>query len=184
MLTKFLREGVNVLPMEKVSYTTYDRLLKRFLDLVREEYKDKLISVVLYGSVARGEAKPTSDLDLILVIEAPPSSYEKSTKRFILKVENRLKDSEEFRSFVKSGFYPDLGPIILTRSEASMNRYVFLDLIKDAIILFDRNDFFKERLKALKKRLKELKSKKVELKDGGRYWILKPDLKFGEVFEL
>jgi len=170
--------------MKKVGYTTYERLLKHFLALVREEYKDELIAVILYGSVARGEAKPTSDLDLILVIEDPSSPYEKSTKRFILKVENRLKEAEEFRSLVTSGFYPDLRPIILSRSEASMSRYIFLDLIEDAVILFDRNDFFKERLEALKRRLRELKSEKVELKDGGWYWILKPDLKFGEVFEL
>ena len=170
--------------MQKINYTTYERLLKYFLVLVREEYKDEIIAVVLYGSVARGEAKPTSDLDLILVIEDPPSPYEKSTKRFILKVEDRLKDGEEFRSLVKSGFYPDLRPIILSRSEASTNRYIFLDLIEDAIILFDRNNFFKERLEALKRRLKELGSEKVKLEDGGWYWILKPDLKFGEVFEL
>jgi len=170
--------------MKNVGYITYERLLKHFLALVRKEYKDQIIAVVLYGSVARGEAEPTSDLDLILVIEDPPSRDEKRTKRFILKVEDRLKDGEEFRSLVKSGFYPDLRPIILSRSEATMNRYIFLDLIDDAIILFDRNDFFKKRLETLKRRLKELGSEKVELKDGGWYWILKPDLKFGEVFEL
>jgi hypothetical protein len=170
--------------MKKVSYTTYQGLLKHFLALVREEYKDQIIAVALYGSVARGEAKPNSDLDLILVIEDPPSPYQKSTKRFILRVEDRLKEGKEFRNIVKSGFYPELRPIILSRSEASMNRYIFLDLIEDAIILFDRNEFLKERLKALKRRLKELGSKKVELEDGGWYWILKPDLKFGEVFEL
>ncbi len=170
--------------MKKVGYTTYERLLKHFLALVREEYKDQIIAVVLYGSVARAEAEPTSDLDLILIIEDPPSPYEKSIKRFILKVEDRLKDGEEFRDMVKNGFYPELKPIILSRSEAAMNRYIFLDLIDDAIILFDRNDFFKKRLETLKRRLKELGSKKVESKDGGWYWILKPDLKFGEVFEL
>ena len=170
--------------MQKINYTTYERLLKHFLTLVREEYKDEIIAVVLYGSVARGQAKPFSDLDLILVIEDPPSPYEKSTKRFILKVEDRLKDGEEFRSLVKSGFYPDLRPIILSRSEASTNRYIFLDLIEDAIILFDRNNFFKKRLEALKRLLKELGSEKEKFEDGGWYWILKPDLKFGEVFEL
>ena len=174
----------NLRLMKKVNYTTYQGLLKHFLVLVREEYKDQIIAVVLYGSVARGEAKPTSDLDLILVIEDPPSLDEKSTKRFILKVEDRLKGGEEFQNLVKSGLYPDLRPIILSRSEASMNRYIFLDLIDDAIILFDRNDFFKKRLETLKRRLKELGSEKVESQDGGWYWILKPDLKFGEVFEL
>jgi hypothetical protein len=170
--------------MKKVAYSTYERLLKHFLALVMEEYKDQIIAVVLYGSVARGEAEPTSDLDLILIIEDPPSPYEKSTKRFILKVEDRLKDGEEFQGLVKNGLYPDLRPIILSRSEASINRYIFLDLIDDAIILLDKNNFFKERLEALKRRLKELGSEKVESKDGGWYWILKPDLKFGEVFEL
>jgi len=170
--------------MKKVNYTTYERLLKHFLALVKEEYRDGIISVVLYGSVARGDAESTSDLDLILVIEDPPSLYEKSTQRFILKVEDSLKSSEEFRNLVKRGLYPELKPIILSRSEANMNRYIYLDMIEDANILFDKNNFFKERLEILKRRLKELGSKKVELEGGGWYWILKPDLKFGEVFEL
>jgi len=170
--------------MKRIGYVTYSQLLKHFLTLVSEEYKDELVSVVLYGSVTRGEAKPTSDLDLLLVIEEPFSPYQKSIKRFILKVEDRLKDSEEFRNLVRQEIYPDLRPIVLSRSEANMNRYIFLDLIEDAIILFDRGDFFKERLKALKSRLKELGSKKVKLVHGGWYWILKPDLRFGEVFEL
>ena len=157
--------------MKKVNYTTYERLLRRFLALVREEYRDEIIAVVLYGSVARGEAEPSSDLDLLLVIEDLPSPYEKSIKRFILKVEDRLKQDREFRNLVKSGLYPDLRPIILSRTEASMNRYIYLDLVEDAIILFDKGNFFKERLEIFKSRLKELGSEKVELEGGTWYWI-------------
>ena len=170
--------------MKRVNYRTYERLLKRFLALVRAEYKDEIITVALYGSVARGEAGPNSDLDLLLVIEDSSSRHQKSTKRFVLKVEDRLKAGEEFRDLVRGGLSPDLKPIIFSRSEASTNRYLYLDLVEDAIILLDKDSFFKERLETLKTRLKELGSEKVKLEDGTWYWILKPDLKFGEVFEL
>ena len=56
--------------------------------------------------------------------------------------------------------------------------------MEDGKILYDRDDFFQERLSTLKRRLQELGSKKVYLKDGSWYWVLKPDLKLGEIFEL
>ncbi len=64
------------------------------------------------------------------------------------------------------------------------NRSLFLGIVEDGKILYDRDDFFQERLSALKRRLQELGSKKVYLEDGSWYWVLKPDLKLGEIFEL
>ncbi|MBU4373093.1 MAG: hypothetical protein KJ714_01360 [Euryarchaeota archaeon] len=64
------------------------------------------------------------------------------------------------------------------------NRNIFLDMIDASVILYDKNGFFKNRLKELKDRLLELGSKKIVLEDKTWYWSLKPDLKLGEVFEL
>ncbi len=57
-------------------------------------------------------------------------------------------------------------------------------MIDASVILYDKNGFFKNRLKELKDRLLELGSKKIVLEDKTWYWSLKPDLKLGEVFEL
>jgi predicted nucleotidyltransferase len=45
---------------------------RRFTDLVRERLGRKLRAVVLYGSVARGEAHEDSDVDLLVVTDPPP----------------------------------------------------------------------------------------------------------------
>ena len=36
---------------------------------VLERYKDKIDSIILFGSVARGEAKEDSDIDVLIVVK-------------------------------------------------------------------------------------------------------------------
>ncbi len=107
-------------------YRDYKETLTRFEQLLLRKFGDNLISIVLYGSVARGTAK----------------------------------------------------------EEATENRNIFLDMIDDSIILYDKDNFFKNRLKELKNRLTQLGSRKVTLKDKTWYWQLKPDIKAGEILEL
>jgi predicted nucleotidyltransferase len=47
---------------------------RRFTDLVKESLGRKLHAVVLYGSVARGEAHRDSDVDLLVITDPPPVS--------------------------------------------------------------------------------------------------------------
>ncbi|MEM4484005.1 MAG: nucleotidyltransferase domain-containing protein, partial [Candidatus Methanomethylicia archaeon] len=47
-----------------------DALFKELL----EYFGDKLISIIVFGSVARGEARKDSDIDLFLVIKDLPKS--------------------------------------------------------------------------------------------------------------
>jgi len=46
-----------------------DELLKRIKAILAETYGDRLRGVVLYGSEARGEADPDSDIDLLVLLE-------------------------------------------------------------------------------------------------------------------
>ena len=53
----------------------------------------------------------------------------------------------------------------------------------DAIILYDKNQFFTKILQKLKERLKELGAERVRM--GKKwYWVLKKDSKFGDTIEL
>ena len=40
----------------------YKSLLEKLTKLLQEEFQDKLISVVLYGSIARGDNRKDSDI--------------------------------------------------------------------------------------------------------------------------
>jgi len=59
----------------------YKVLLNQFTELLQREYCTELISVVLYGSVARGDARKDSDIDIIIVLRDAPVEYYKRTER-------------------------------------------------------------------------------------------------------
>lgn len=159
-----------------IGFDNYSELLSELIGHLQKEYGREFISLVLYGSVARGDARQGSDIDLILVLDSPPPQYYRRTERLI-KVLDKVERGV-------GGGKTLLNPIVFSKAEAMENRYLFLDIVDDGKILYDRDNFFRERLSTLKRRLQELGSKKVYLEDGSWYWELKPDLKIGEIFEL
>jgi Nucleotidyltransferase domain. len=148
--------------------------------IMKEEFKDDLTSVVLYGSVARGDNRNDSDVDLLIIIKnLPKDSMLKRIRLFETKVEDKLNLDE----YWKNGYYISLSPILKTPEEAEKISPLYLDMAYDAIILYDKNQFFTKILQKLKERLKELGAERVRM--GKKwYWVLKKDSKFGDTIEL
>jgi predicted nucleotidyltransferase len=48
--------------------------------LVRDLYGDRLQHLLLFGSYARGEATPESDVDLLVVLDGPVRSYDEAKR--------------------------------------------------------------------------------------------------------
>ncbi len=164
--------------------TFYRRLLERLLTLLQEHFGDRLISLVLYGSVARGEAGEESDIDLLIILDRVSTNYHRRLDD-VLTVQARLERESEYEAVSKVlGSAPYLSYLILSKEEADENRSIYLDMVEEAKLLFDRADFFANRLRAVRKRLEDLGSMRVQLEDGTWYWDIKPDLKLGESFVL
>ncbi|MFP3189171.1 MAG: nucleotidyltransferase domain-containing protein, partial [Sulfolobaceae archaeon] len=69
----------------------YATLLNNMLKIMKEEFKDDLISVVVYGSVARGDNRNDSDVDLLIIMKnLPKDSMLKRIRLFETKVEDKL----------------------------------------------------------------------------------------------
>ncbi len=155
-------------------------LAEEYAEQLRVDLKDDLVSVVLFGSVARGEASPYSDIDLFIVVNDLPLGRVARLKR-VRGAEKRIEPRlEDLRA---KGIFSDVCPILKTSEEASRVRPLYLDMVEDAVILHDRGGFFAGVLRRLKKRLRELGSVRRRL-GRIRYWELKPDYRPGEVFEL
>lgn len=166
-----------------VGYEEYKAYLAALTRVLLDRFGDSLLAIVLYGSVARGTASETSDIDLLIIQREPSASYYERLER-VLEAERTLDASEAYRLLARRGLSPSVSPLLLSEEEARENRYIFLDMLDEGIVLFERDGFFTSRMDDLRRRLKELGGRRVTLPDGSWYWDLKPDLVLGEVFEL
>lgn len=160
-----------------------DKLAELEKELLRESkkfYGDRLISLVIFGSVARGTYRNDSDLDILLVIDGLPKGRIRRIAEF-MEIEKKLEPM--LTSLRKDGIYTELSPILKTPEEAEAGSPLFLDMVEDARLLYDRDGFFSKILNQLRQRLIKLGARRI-WKGDFWYWELKPDYKPGEEFEL
>ncbi len=168
---------------------TMDGLLKEykaiadlFTERLRESFGERVLSVVLYGSCARGNVKPTSDIDLLIICRQFPKDYGERVE-LISPIARTVYQSNQYRRLKRRPLYPELQYIVLTEEEAEKTAPLDFDLTRDSLVLFD-NGFFSKKMDNLRRRMAELGSKRVDLRDGTWYWDLKPDLRVGEEFKI
>ena len=159
---------------------TLKSFAEKYAQLAKENLGANLVSVALFGSVAKGEAKPTSDIDLLIVCEDLPKGMFKR-HAFLEPVREQLQGDLE--GLWKQGVYADFTELVYTKDEANRFHWVYLDMLEDAVILYDENGFLRGVFEKLRKRLKELGAQRRML-GKIRYYDLKPDLMPGEVIEL
>lgn len=158
----------------------FKELQDKLLSEIKAFYGDRLVSVVVFGSVARGTFRFDSDIDVLIIAEGLPMGRMKRAEEFEV-VEDRLELL--LKDMRKNGINTFISALFKTPQEAEKGSPLFLDMIEDARILFDRDGFFSNILDRLRSRLKKLGSKRI-WKANSWYWILKPDYKPGDVIEL
>ena len=133
-------------------------------------------SLVLFGSVARGQGTARSDIDLLVIAAGFPHSLAER-RRPLLAAWSRARDRHALPAV-------DWNLVTKTPDEARFHSPLYLDMVEDGILLFDRGAFFGAVLDTMRSRMRTLGSRRVFLDDGSWYWDLKPDYRFGEVVEI
>ena len=167
---------------QAIGYCEYKDLLDIFVASVQRVLGNQVVSIVLYGSVARGTARADSDVDLLLVLRETPLEYWKRLQP-LLPILRQLRKERCWKTLEEQGWTPFVSVLVLSLEEANENRYLYLDMLEEAKILVDKDNFFRAKLASLRQRLNELGAKKVQ-RNADWYWDLKPDLKQGEVLVL
>ena len=144
-------------------------LFDEFEALSRKTYGERLVSLAVFGSTGRGTARPDSDVDILLVIEGL-SHW-------------RMERVEEFKPIESALYGVLLSPVLKTPDEIRNGSPLLLDMVEDAVILYDQNDFLKNTLNHLQNNMKQLGAKRIWRGDHW-FWDLKPDYQQGEVFEV
>lgn len=160
----------------------YNELIEEYCSVIKNCFNDRLISICLFGSVAREEAKPDSDIDILIVAEDLPKDIGMRVKQ-TNNVHEFLKKTEVYKSLQRSHICGLISDIFFTPGEIKKHPPIMLDMIDDGIILYDKGSFLNNELKILKRRLEAQKARKI-ITPKGHFWILKPDAAAGEVVEI
>jgi predicted nucleotidyltransferase len=158
----------------------FEALLPAIAEACRATYRERLVSLVVFGSVARGTPKSDSDIDLLVVADGLPKGRTRRMREFGA-VKQLL--APELARAAAAGVTTRLSVIFKTRDEVEAGSPLFFDMTEDARFLHDRDGFMQQSLQDLRARLARLGAKRV-WKGEAWYWDLKPDYQPGQVFEI
>ena len=60
---------------------TTNTLLQQYVEEVKKIYGERLKSVILYGSYARGDCRPDSDIDIMILVDLADMEIEKYSRK-------------------------------------------------------------------------------------------------------
>jgi len=158
---------------------TWRALAARVVAEYRAALGDDLVAIALFGSVARGQARPESDLDLYVVTRRPSLGDSRLRPMW-----GRIEASPEYQALVTAGYRPTPSPVPHTVDELTRHPWILLDIAHHGAVLYDPESVLDRELCAVRQRMAELGTRRIELPDGSWYWDLKPDWRPGEVIDL
>jgi hypothetical protein len=161
-------------------HEAFSRILEALPEACAARYGSRLVSLAVFGSVARGVPRADSDVDLLVVARDLPQGRIPRVREFDA-VEEILSPS--LRTAAEAGVHTTLAPVLKTPEEVERGSPLFLDMTEEVLMLFDRDEYLGRYLERLSSRLAALGARRIR-KGGGYYWLLKPDYRPGDVIEL
>jgi hypothetical protein len=130
-----------------------------------------LISLVIFGSVARNKTKKESDIDLLVVADTLPEDYSRRVKLMNSIIFSKQIESWQKMLWEEKHEFPLFDIIPLLPLEANTTHPFYLDMAEDAVIVYDRNNFMERKLASLKKEFERLNVRRVNFEEG-HFWIM------------
>jgi hypothetical protein len=100
------------------------------VDELQREFKDGLVAVALFGSTARGEAKPRSDLDFLVVLSGGRGADRRA------KVYRCIHTAVTADGVSRDITLLDMDEAFLLDQDAEITPLI-LNVVADAVILYD-----------------------------------------------
>jgi len=144
-----------------------DQMVREVPGLLAEAYGSQLLAVILFGSVARGEANQFSDIDLLVILRE---------RQFKSRDDHGGCDQVRIASNSAIGNRPELQFHLRSAAEAEQGGPIFLDISIDGVILFDPDGWALEFLQRYRDRLAAQGSKRIPWGDSW-YWRLTPTVR-------
>ncbi len=174
-----MKSTANLADSEQI-HSSLRNLALSYLRALKAEWGESLAAVVLFGSVARREAGACSDIDLLIIDSGLPKERWARYHR-LDAVDARIEP--ERNTLFRVGIMTDISPILKTPDEAERLTPLYLDMLQDAEILYEKEGFFSAILDRLRHSLDRLGARRIQ-RGHVRYWELKPDYVPSEEFTI
>lgn len=156
----------------------HEKWTHALFEKIKKHYGSRLVSLAIYGSYARQEARLNSDLDLFIVLtDFAGKSRGKTTEDFIQHIERPLKELSA--KCWEENIQMEISPMIFRREQAAHFLPLYLDMVEHHKMIVDQDDFLKNILKHTEEKMKKWGSVK-EYVGKQWYWQICPGLKWGE----
>ncbi len=171
----FLFAFLHIQNLERVRPEAYRPLIVKTVQALREGFGSRLVSVGLFGSVARGSPSKTSDLDLYVVGDWKSASRSERLDEVFPYL--KMLNDERLR-LLNNGIATDASVYPVSREEAVRFHSLHLDLSSEGIVLYDPTGFLSTAWSRLKVWLEKKGAERVQTGETW-YWRLDPGLKVG-----
>lgn len=152
----------------------------RYVRALRKRFPDTLTFALVFGSVARGEAKSDSDIDLLLVFTELPKSR-LARRRFLEPEPKEIEQS--ILALMDKQIYTRLNPMVKTTDEVRHPTPFLFSALRDGVVLFDRSRLHRSLKQEIDKWQSALGARFQKIGNVD-YIELKPNVRWGEVFSI
>jgi predicted nucleotidyltransferase len=133
-----------------------------------------LTGIWLFGSVARGEARSNSDVDLLVVAKNLSGTKAEMSDT----IYSRVDLSAERLFLLENGFATDLSVIPMKEEELGMFYPIMLDVLDHGVVICERDTVLSQAGEVMKLEFPRLGIRRVPLRRGWM-WILPPTIQVG-----
>lgn len=164
----------------RVFEQAFSKISSAVRDACRDVYAERLVGLVLFGSVALGTMRADSDVDLLVVAEPLPEWRMDRTVEWD-GVERLCAPTLERAR--RRGVDTRLAPMFRTPDELALGGFIIYDIAFDGVILYDFDARIESYFAEVRDRLDARGAVRASFR-GMPYWVLKPDVRPGEVVEI
>lgn len=137
----------------------YQNELKPVITVLKNNLEDDLMAIILFGSQARGDARPESDWDLLLLARNLPASLWKRQQKIQTLLPPQWRHQVNILAHTPAEWFNRVTPLAL-------------DIATDGLILYEKvPDSVSSRLLALRAQLQQLGLERQQLEAGEWLWL-------------
>lgn len=135
------------------------KLLPHCLEACRKVYGESLLGLLLFGSVARGDARFDSDVDLLLIADRLPPRRRQRLEALRGEAVEPLEEARD--ALFLRGYPAEISWIFRTPGELGEGAPFFLDLPEEGEILFERAKFVSDFLRRIERMRRREGARKI-----------------------